>query len=132
MQSIAALSKRLLLSGAVAGFATFGVSSPAYAFVHDRVVNPYLHAVLDVLTVAIVTAPLWTAYLWGGAYRGWLVGLIALVQIPVAVVGFIPIVDPALHAVALVTALVLTATSLVIARYAARRPVNRAARATPG
>lgn len=124
MWLVPGLPKRLLLSGAAAAVAGLGVSSPAYAFAHDRVVNPYLHAVLDVLTLAVVTAPLWTAYLWGGAHRGWLVGVIALVQIPVALAGFVPVLDPTLHAVALVTALVLTTTSLAIARHAGRRPAS--------
>ena len=38
--------------------AVLWVSAPAHAFFHNGVTNPYLHAVLDVLTLTVVTAPL--------------------------------------------------------------------------
>lgn len=99
------------------------MASPASAFAHNRVHNVPLHMLLDVLTLAVVSAPIWTAYLWGGRRRlGLLVGLIALVQLPVGIVGFVPIVDPALHGVALVAALALTAGSLIYVRRAVREP----------
>ena len=41
------------------------MAAPPVAFFHNNVHNPYVHAVLDVLTLAVATAPLWTAYLWG-------------------------------------------------------------------
>lgn len=34
------------------------------AFAHNEIGNPFLHAALDLLTVAVLTSPLWTAYLW--------------------------------------------------------------------
>ncbi|HET6214277.1 MAG TPA: hypothetical protein VFE14_15540 [Micromonosporaceae bacterium] len=106
--------------------AVLAVSTPAYAFAHDRVHNTYLHAVLDVLTLAVVSAPLWTAYLWGGRRRGLLLALVAVVQVPVAVIGFVPIVNPLLHLGALLTALALTGFSLGYARRSARTaPVPR-------
>ncbi|PZM96388.1 MAG: hypothetical protein DIU79_05165, partial [Actinobacteria bacterium] len=57
------------------------VAAPASAFAHDRVTNPVLHAVFDVLSLAVVTAPLWTAYLWGGRRRGLLLALGTVVQL---------------------------------------------------
>lgn len=106
------------LIGAVV--AAVGTATPAYAAFHDRVANPYLHTLLDALTLAIVTSPLWTAYLWGANRRRGLLALIAVVQIPVAVFSFVPIPDPALHAVALALSLTITVTSLWYVRRAAR------------
>jgi hypothetical protein len=34
------------------------------AFAHNEIGNPLLHAALDILTVAVLTSPLWTEYLW--------------------------------------------------------------------
>src|SRR5437016_2584252 len=107
----------VVLGGVLAALA---ISSPASAFAHDRVRNPYLHAVLDVLTLAVASAPLWTAYLWGGRRRGLLVALVGAVQLPVAVVGFTPIADPAVHTVLLAGALTLTAGALWYVRRATR------------
>ncbi len=93
------------------------VASPASAFAHSRVHNVPLHMLLDVLTLALVSAPIWTAYLWRGRHHvGLLVALIAVIQLPVALVGFVPLLDPALHAVALVAALLVTAGSLLYVR----------------
>jgi hypothetical protein len=92
------------------------VASPASAFAHDKVANPYLHTALDALVLAVVTAPVWTAYLWGGRRRALLMALVALVQVPVAVIAFVPIVDPIVHLVAFLTALGLTAASLIYVR----------------
>src|SRR6266536_224443 len=72
------------------------VASPAEAFAHNAVRNPYLHVVLDVL--------------------------------PVAVVGFVPIANPVLHAVALVAGLGLTVVSL----WAVRRATRPAGRVVEG
>ena len=94
------------------------VSSPAYAYAHDRVANPWLHTVMDVLTLIVVTSPLWTAYFWGVARRRGLLTLIAVVQIPAAVFAFVPIPDPVLHAVALLAGLTITGVSLWYARRA--------------
>ncbi|MEJ3745239.1 hypothetical protein WEI85_18340 [Actinomycetes bacterium KLBMP 9797] len=108
--------------------AALWVATPASAFAHDKVQSPYLHALLDVLVLGVVTAPLWTAYLWGGRRRGLLVALIGVIQLPVAVIGFVPIVHPMVHAVAFVMALGLTAASLVVVRRSASSPAP--ARAT--
>ena len=90
------------------------------AFFHNNVHNPYVHLVLDVLTLAVATAPLWTAYFWGVRNRGALLALVAVVQVPVAVVGFVPAVDPVVHAGTFTGALVLTGFSLAAVRRAAR------------
>ena len=73
------------------------VASPASAFAHNAVHTAWLYTLLDVLTLAVVTAPLWTAWLWGARRRGLLLALIAVVQAPVAVIGFVPIATPWLH-----------------------------------
>ncbi|MQA28095.1 MAG: hypothetical protein GEU94_22185 [Micromonosporaceae bacterium] len=109
-------------AAAVAVLATLTLSvfsAPAYGFAHDRVARPYLHLALDVLTLAVITAPLWTTYLWGGERRVLLLALVALVQAPVALAGFTPILDPGLHAAVLVSALGLTAAALWFTRHAA-------------
>jgi hypothetical protein len=104
------------------------VATPASAFAHDRVANPYLHMALDVLVLAAVTAPLWTAYLWGGTglsgrerrnRRALLLALVTVVQVPVAVVAFVPIIHPGVHAAALAGALALTVASLAYTRRSA-------------
>jgi hypothetical protein len=107
-----------LLLTAVVGMVL--IASPAQAFAHDRVANPYLHAALDALTVAVVTAPLWTAYLWGARRRPLLLALVAFVQLPVAIIGFVPIPDPRWHTAALVTGLGLTVLALWAVRRATR------------
>ncbi|MEH1127570.1 hypothetical protein [Micromonospora sp. CPCC 206061] len=97
-------------------------AAPASAFAHDKVANPYLHTVLDALVLAVVTAPVWTAYLWGGRRRALLMALVALVQVPVAVIAFVPIVDPIVHLVAFLIALGLTGASLTYVRRYAPSP----------
>ncbi len=112
MRRAAVLSATLLV--------VLGIASPAQAFAHNAVHSPALHAVLDALTVVVVSAPIWTALLWSGGSRWWLAGLIAVVQLPVAVIGFVPIADPALHLALFVTALALTGASLRVVRTRAR------------
>jgi hypothetical protein len=109
----------VVLGGAAA---VLWVAAPASAFAHDKVANPYLHTALDALVLAVVTAPVWTAYLWGGRRRALLMALVALVQVPVAVIAFVPIVDPIVHLVAFLTALGLTAASLIYVRRYAPSP----------
>jgi hypothetical protein len=97
------------------------ISAPAYAYAHDRVTNPYLHAALDVLTLAVLTAPVWTAFTWSrGRRSALLLTLIGLVQIPAAVLAFVPIPDPVIHTVALLSSLGLTVASLVYVRRETR------------
>jgi hypothetical protein len=117
------MRRLVLLVGVVVGVLL--VASPASAFSHNRVHNVPLHMLLDVLTLAVVTAPLWTMYLWGGRQRvGLLIALIAFVQLPVGIVGFVPIVDPLLHGVALAAALALTAGSVIYVRRTVRAPAT--------
>ncbi|GIM92292.1 hypothetical protein [Paractinoplanes toevensis] len=103
--------------------AALWIASPAQAFAHNNVHSTYLHAVLDALTLVVVSAPVWTALLWAGGRRWWLAALIAVVQIPVAVIGFVPIANPYLHLTLFVIALGLTAVSLRIVRQQARAAV---------
>jgi hypothetical protein len=119
----------LMVGGLVAGILL--VASPAQAFAHNDVANPYLHAGLDVLTLAVISAPLWTAYFWGPRRRGWLLGLVAVVQLPVAVIGFAPLSNPVLHTALLASALALTGGSLWVVRRAARVDAPRAGVAVP-
>jgi hypothetical protein len=102
--------------------AVLWVAAPASAFAHDRVSNPFLHSMLDVFSLAVVTAPLWTAYLWGARRRGVMLALVAVVQVPVAVVAFMPIVQPVVHVVSMVGALALTGASLLYVRRLATSP----------
>jgi hypothetical protein len=93
------------------------ISAPAYAYAHDRVTNPFLHAVLDLLTLAVLTAPVWTAFQWARGKRSlWLAGLIAGVQLPAGFLAFVPIADPVLHTLALLTSLAVTVASIVYVR----------------
>jgi hypothetical protein len=105
--------------------AALWVAAPAQAFAHNAVHSPALHAVLDGLTLLVVSAPVWTALLWGGGHRWWLAGLIAVVQVPVAIIGFVPIADPVVHLTLFGLALGLTAVALRVART---QPVARTRR----
>ncbi|GGN44352.1 hypothetical protein FHR83_004488 [Actinoplanes campanulatus] len=96
------------------------VASPAQAFAHTAVHNPALHTLLDGLTLLVATAPVWTALLWAGDRRWLLAALIGVVQIPVAVIGFMPIANPWLHLSLFALALGLTAVSLRVVRGQAR------------
>jgi hypothetical protein len=96
------------------------VATPAQAFAHNRVHNGALHAALDALTLVVVTAPVWTALLWSGGNRRLLAALVGIVQIPVAVIGFVPIVNPYLHLALFVIAVGLTGASLRLVRQQAR------------
>jgi hypothetical protein len=96
------------------------IASPAQAFAHNNVHSATLHAVLDALTLVVVSAPVWTALLWSGGSRWWLAALIAVVQIPVAVIGFVPIANPYLHLTLFVIAIALTGASLRVVRAQAR------------
>ncbi|MET0415564.1 MAG: hypothetical protein ABW022_06030 [Actinoplanes sp.] len=107
----------VLLALVVAGL---WIAAPAQAFAHNAVHNTAMHAVLDALTLVVVSAPVWTALLWSGGNRWWLAGLIAIVQIPVAVIGFVPIANPVVHLALFGTALALTAVSLRVVRNQAR------------
>jgi hypothetical protein len=53
-----------------------------------------------------------------------MLALIAVVQMPVAVVAFVPIVQPAVHVVSMVGALALTGASLLYVRRLATSPAT--------
>ncbi len=111
------MRRAAVIAGSV--LAALWVAAPAQAFAHNAVHNATLHAVLDGLTLAVASAPIWTALLWRGPHRWWLAGLIAIVQVPVAVIGFVPIATPWLHLTLFTVALALTTTSLYLVRRAA-------------
>lgn len=96
------------------------IAAPAQAFAHNNVHNVYFHAVLDALTLLVVSAPVWTAMLWSGRSKWLMAALIAVVQIPVAVIGFVPIVNPYLHLALFLLAITLTGASLRIVRNQSR------------
>ena len=104
------------------------VASPASAFAHNAVHDPVLHTVLDGLTLLVASAPVWTALLWSGGRRRLLAALIGIVQIPVAIIGFVPIASPYLHLTLFVLALALTAASLRVVRGQARAAATVPAR----
>jgi hypothetical protein len=99
------------------------IAAPASAFAHNAVHNPYLHMLLDGLTLLVVSAPVWTALLWAGSRRWLLAALVGVVQIPVAIIGFVPIASPVLHLTLFGIALGLTAVSLRVVRTQAREAV---------
>jgi hypothetical protein len=99
-------------------FAALWIAAPAQAFAHNNVHNPTFHAILDGLTLAVVAAPVVSALLWRGGNRWLLAGLVGLVQVPVAVIGFVPIINPWLHLSLFVLALALTAGSVYFTRRA--------------
>ncbi|MFI5493914.1 hypothetical protein [Actinoplanes sp. NPDC051859] len=99
--------------------AALWVAVPAQAFAHNAVHHAGMHALLDGLTLAVASAPVWTALLWRGSHRLWLAALISVVQIPVAVIGFVPIANPYLHLTLFAVALGLTGVSLHLVRRSA-------------
>ena len=96
------------------------IATPAQAFAHNAVHDATLHAVLDALTLVVVAAPVWTALLWSGGNRWTLAALIAVVQVPVAVIAFVPIANPLVHLSLFVIAIGLTGLSLRVVRSRAR------------
>lgn len=108
------MRRAAVIAGSV--LAALWIASPAQGFAHNAVHNANLHALLDGLTLLVASAPIWTALLWRGS-RAWLLAaLITLVQVPVAVIGFVPIADPTLHLTLFGLALALTGGSLWLVR----------------
>ena len=123
------MTRRLALVATVAG-AIVAVASPAMAFQHDRIHNPALHAFLDIGSIAIVIAPVWTALLWGAGRSKWLLAaLIGLVQVPVAILAFVPAVAHFFQGVGLAVGLAITVTAIVCTRLATRSEKKAAAAA---
>ncbi|NUQ88213.1 MAG: hypothetical protein HOQ43_07095 [Glycomyces artemisiae] len=121
------MTRRLAFVATVAAM-ILAVSSPAMAFQHDRVHNPVLHWALDIATLAIVVAPIWTALLWGRGQNKWLlVGLIGIVQVPVAILGFSPGASSLFAGTGLFFGLAITAAAIVYTRRATRLERARAA-----
>lgn len=113
--------KRRLIFVATTAAMLVAVSSPAMAFQHDRVHNPVLHWTLDIASLLIVVAPIWTALLWGKGRSKWaLAGLIALVQVPVAILAFVPSASSVLQGAGLGIGLAISVAGIVYTRRAAR------------
>lgn len=114
------MTRRLAFVATVAAMIV-AVSSPAMAFQHDRVQNPVVHWALDIAILAIVVAPIWTALLWGRGRSKWLlVGLIAVVQMPVAILGFSPGASALFAGGGLFLGLAITIAAIVYTRRATR------------
>ncbi|WP_025272048.1 hypothetical protein [Haloglycomyces albus] len=105
---------------AVIGFSTLAalaVASPAMAFQHDRVHNAALHIFLDVASLLIVVSPVIAALTWGRGQSKWLLAaLIGLVQVPVAVLAFVPAASHAMKGTGLTVGLLLTALAIFYTR----------------
>jgi hypothetical protein len=112
--------RRVLIPvGVIAGVVL--VAAPAQGFAHTAVHNPYLHALLDVITLLVVASPVLTALAWVAGRRLLLLALVALVQLPVVFLATLPTGNPWLHLSASVSALGVTAVALVAVRRVARK-----------
>ena len=121
------MTRRLAFVATVAAMIV-AVSSPAMAFQHDRVHNPVVHWALDMATLAIVVAPIWTARLWGKGRSKWLLaGLIAVVPVPVAILGFSPGAPALFAGSGLFLGLAITVAAIAYPRRVT--PLERAASA---
>lgn len=121
------MTRRLAFVATVAAMIV-SVSSPAMAFQHDRVQNPVVHWAIDIAILAIVVAPIWTALLWGKGRSKWLlVGLIAFVQLPVAILGFSPSASALFAGSGLFLGLAITTAAIVYTRRVTRQERARAA-----
>jgi len=120
------MTRRLAFVATVAAMIV-SVSSPAMAFQHDRVQNPVLHWAIDIAILAIVVAPIWTALLWGKGRSKWLlVGLIAFVQLPVAILGFSPSASALFAGSGLFLGLAITTAAIWYTRRLTRQERARA------
>lgn len=114
------MRRRLAFVATVAA-ALVATASPAMAFQHDRVSDPVLHAFLDIASIAIVAAPVWTALLWGAGRSKWLLAaLIGLVQVPVAILAFVPAASHTFKGYGLAIGLAITVSAIAYTRSVAR------------
>lgn len=121
------MTRRIAFVATVAAMIV-SVASPAMAFQHDRVDNPVVHWALDIGILAIVVAPIWTALLWGKGRSKWaLVGLIAFVQLPVAILGFSPSASAAFAGSGLFLGLAISVAAIVYTRRVTRLERARSA-----
>ena len=109
---------RRLATVLAATAAALWVAAPASAFAHANVVNPYVHTAARRADLGVVTAPLWTAYLWA-APAGPAAGAGRDSSSSRSPCSASPVLDPAVHATALVGALAVTVASIVVVRRAA-------------
>jgi hypothetical protein len=113
------------------GLAALLFLTPLHRIIHPEIDSPLPHAALDAVTVAVLTAPLWTFAHWGTRRRVQLGALIGIVQLPAAVVALSPVGDFALRLAAMVFALGLTWVALGYTRLTATRPPRAARAAVP-
>lgn len=126
------MTRRLAFVATVAAMIV-SVSSPAMAFQHDRVQNPVVHWALDIAILAIVVAPIWTALLWGKGRSKWLlVGLIGLVQVPVAILSFSPTASALFAGSGLFLGLAITTAAIWYTRRVTRQELARSREELPG
>jgi MFS family permease len=115
------MTRRLAFVATVAAMIV-SISTPAMAFQHDRVQNPVVHWALDIAVLAIVVAPIWTALLWGRGRSKWLlVGLVAFVQLPVAILGFSKTASALFAGSGLFFGLAITVAAIIYTRRVTRR-----------
>jgi hypothetical protein len=126
------MTRRLAFVATVAAMIV-SVSTPAMAFQHDRVQNPLVHWALDIAVLAIVVAPIWTALLWGKRRSKWLlVGLVAFVQLPVAILGFSTTASALFAGSGLFLGLAITVAAIVYTRRVTRREALAQQEELPG
>jgi hypothetical protein len=109
--------RRLVTVLAIAAVAILVMAAPALAFYHNNVHNLYLHTLLDLLTLAVVSAPIIGLYLWGRHVPArerkqaafWvMLGL----QLPAAALAFMTFPRPWLHVAGDALSLSITGWSL--------------------
>jgi hypothetical protein len=117
------MRRNLLL--APIGLAALLFLTPIHRIIHPQIDSPLLHAALDVLTLAALTAPLWTLAFWGPGHRAQLGALIGIVQLPAVALGMWPGGDFAVRLAILVFAVGLSWVTLGFHRIAVARPPRK-------
>ncbi len=113
--------RRLATVLAIAVLAIPVVAAPAFAFYHDNVHNLYLHTLLDLLTLAVVAAPIVSLSLWRehvpARERKRAAFWVMLVpQLPAAALAFMTFPRPWLHVAGDALSLSITGWSLWLVR----------------
>jgi hypothetical protein len=113
------------------GLAALLFLTPLHRVIHPEIDSPLPHAALDAVTLAVLTAPLWTFVHWGASHRVQLGALIGIVQLPALALAVWPVGDFALRLAAMVFALGLTWVALGYTRLTATRPPRAVRAAVP-